>query len=378
MGSGYSIFKNTFAYRHDIFFDQVLYRQREVESLYLNSDLRRQIDLIPFKKANLVRLGYQGIFDQTARTPVGLFRMYLSPNLQVRSKIEKAFRSSSNVFERQCFAYGAYRAYMRYGAELTTPELSFCNDDYSYMHLLQPSLSWEFLPKFYQDDWYHIDLWDRAYPKNELALNLRNDICFNNWLFDLQISQPYDFYTQSDIFYLSRGGTDKHMLPFRYSASLGLGQMQVAAEQEFDWRDMRMQQSQINASWARGRYNLNWGYLFQNYQLQDQRNLLSNIPHFWLFGASLPLSRHTSFSYDGQFYCEKNPHIFAFSTLKPLIHRLRVEYEGHCWGISVGFEEKKYREYGNRLAERTWFFAFKLESLGSYSQKYKRPLVPSY
>ena len=61
--------------------------------------------------------------------------------------------------------------------------------------------------------------------------------------------------------------------------------------------------------------------------------------------------------------------------IKPLLHRVRLAYDGHCWGFYVGFEEKRYREYGNNKSERYFVFSFRLDSIGSFAQRIKQPAM---
>ena len=58
--------------------------------------------------------------------------------------------------------------------------------------------------------------------------------------------------------------------------------------------------------------------------------------------------------------------------ITPLIHRVRLDYSGHCWGFYIGFEQKKFNEYGNTRNERAIVFSFRLDSLGSFAKKFKR------
>jgi hypothetical protein len=90
---------------------------------------------------------------------------------------------------------------------------------------------------------------------------------------------------------------------------------------------------------------------------------------------SVPLGSQFTLSYDGQFYATKKSAFFRLNGLAPLVHRLRIDYDGHCWGMYIGYEEKKYKEYGIGRDERAIVFAFRLESLGSFAKKFKR--IPS-
>ena len=56
-------------------------------------------------------------------------------------------------------------------------------------------------------------------------------------------------------------------------------------------------------------------------------------------------------------------------------HRFSLDYKGHCWGLALGYEEKRYREYGNWKREHVITVAIKLNSLGSFAKRFKRPVI---
>ena len=127
-----------------------------------------------------------------------------------------------------------------------------------------------------------------------------------------------------------------------------------------------------------GKVHLQAGYLFQHESFRQKRDLLSHIPHFVLFGLAVPLGKHAMIRYDGQFYSEKGSKFLGFTKLRPLIHRLQLEYNGHCWGLAVGYEEKKYRDFGNDKRERAIVLSLRFDSLGSFAKKFKRPEIIKY
>ena len=92
-----------------------------------------------------------------------------------------------------------------------------------------------------------MDLWDRAYPMNEVAGNLSNNWNWKNWNIDLDVEQGYDFYSQSDIFYLRRGVKQRHILPLKYDFSIGYNILKLSLDQEVEWGRLRLLQSQISA-----------------------------------------------------------------------------------------------------------------------------------
>ena len=245
----------------------------------------------------------------------------------------------------------------------------------SYTHFLQPLIRWELSPKIQQDHWCYFDRWDRQYPENQLVFILRNSVTTGKLTLDWQLSQSYDFYGRSDIFFLRRGTLDKHLLPLSLDCSLIYNPVTIAATQEYEWRNGRLLQSEISASLALNKMTISAGYLYQRPELQAERSLISNIPHFLTFNAMIPLNRQVTLCYDGQFYAENRPHFFGFSTMRPLLQRVRLDYSGHCWGFYCGFEEKKYRESGNWKRECAMVLCVRLDSLGSFAQKFRQPQI---
>jgi len=364
---------NFLKYRHDFFVDQIFYRQQEFENIFFNSMLINQQDLIPLRKADLLRLGYRADLYQSFNIKGHSIMLQVNPSLQFRSNIIQDIQAKKNVFEQRIFGHGSYRVACEYGAEWALPELDFHTDDFSRSHYIQPSIKYDFVPKFFQKNWHYMDKWDRLYPKHQIALQLRNNNVINDYQVDVQLQQGYDFYNKEDIFPLRRGLASKHLLPFRYDVSLLTDRYHVACAQEFDAKNVRLLQSEISAGLTHKRFHTSLGYLFQNTEMQRQRELLSNIPHFVLFNVALPMGKHTTLHYDGQFYSEHKHTFFSLGSIKPLLHRVRLDYDGHCWGFYVGFEEKKYREFGTEKTEHYFVFSFRLETIGSFAKKIKQP-----
>ena len=103
--------------------------------------------------------------------------------------------------------------------------------------------------------------------------------------------------------------------------------------------------------------------------------MLSDIPSFALISFGLPLLYNLRVGYEGHFYSPSNSIVAAIKDPHALYHRVRFEYDGHCWGASIGFEEKRYRQQGRTKSEQAYFFALKLESIGSVSKQFKKEPV---
>ncbi len=358
-------------YRHDLFFDQVFYRQRESERFYFNARLLASRPVIPFNKTDMLRLCYKGNLYRCFNLYNNSLKFFVQPHVQLRSHVEKDEYHHKNVLERGILGKGAYRLFLDYGAEWALPEGAWHSENYRYMHYFQPVIQWQYVPKFYQDHWFYIDRRDRAYPKNELSANLRNNIVAGPLQCDLTINQGFDFYEQKDIFYLRRGIDNGHVLPLYSEISFGGDPIAVSFAQEYDWRKSRLLQSEIHTTFFFNKFHLGVGYLFQNEQAQLKRDLLSNIPHFLTVNLAIPLSKNATLFYDSQFYSESDKHYAALSNMRPLLHRVRLDYSGHCWGCYIGFEQKQYRENGVGRSDKEFVFSLRLDSLGSFAKKFK-------
>lgn len=358
-------------YRHDFLFDQAFYRQKETEKVFLNSQLVSSQKTIPFDTVSMLRLDYTGNVSRVFNHHDTVFKLFGRPHVQFRSHVEHDNHHHKNVLEHEIFGQGSYRVFFDCGSELSLPELTFYTDDYKYTHYFQPTLTWAYLPKFYQKDWFYIDRYDRAYPKNEIALNLRNNIVIGALQGELQINQGVDFYKQQDLFYLRRGFGGSHILPLSGLISLGGDPFIVSLGQEYDWRKARLIQSELHATLFFSKFHIGMGYLFQNRKMQGVRHLLSNIPQFLTINLAVPLSKQTTLVYDSQFYSETDKHFAQWSNVKPLLHRIRLDYSGHCWGGYAGFEQKRYRECGVNKFENLFVFALRLDSLGSFAKKFR-------
>jgi len=365
-------FQNFLYYRHHTFFDQILYRQNRVESFFVDSHLVGQTSIIPLRTADAIRFYYKGNLSETFGWKYSMLTLNVDPTFQIVSQRAKDFTTTHNVLEQRVLNKGASRLFFEYGAEWALPEGTFYSRNGKYAHTLQPLITWNWVPKFIQDNWFYFDKYDRAYPKHEVAVMLRNNWDINDWHLDFDVKQGYDFYSRNDIFYLRRGVKQCHLLPFSYDFGVVNGQTYLGLRQEYEWGNFDLLQSEINLTTNINRFHLGIGYVYQNRGLQQQRQLLSNIPHFIVANIAIPLSKHATLGYDGQFNASSKGSPFLYEGLSPLVHRIRFDYDGHCWGFYVGLEEKKFKEYGMGRTERALVFSFRLNSLGSFAKKFKQ------
>ncbi|KKQ49107.1 MAG: Organic solvent tolerance protein [candidate division TM6 bacterium GW2011_GWF2_38_10] len=360
-------------YRHDLFFDHILYKQEELEKFYVQAQHIYAADqtLLSFDKINLLRACYKGSMYRPFFWGNHVITCAVHPHMQFRSQVAQDDYFHKNVIEQRLFAKGAYRFFCDYATEIAFPEVSGENETFDVHYSLQPLITWSYIPKFYQKHWFCIDRRDRVFPKNEVALSVRNNFSHHDMDGDISLTQGVEFYKQDDIFYGRRGAEDSIVLPLQVHCAVQGEQGHVSCAQEYDWKTKSILQSEIAASIMIKPFRFGMEYVFQNTSAQKQRDLLSNIPHFLTLNFMLPCSRHTTLYYDSQFYSEHKQHFGDLSSIRPLLQRVRLDYSGHCWGAYIGFEHKKYREYGVDRSEKVFVFSLRLDSLGSFAKKFK-------
>lgn len=372
-----SIYKNLgkfLFYRQDCFVDRIESREHEIERFYFDSKEIKDEYIIPLIKADLLRFFYEADLFSTIKFKDQVLQFSFLPRFDFRSNLKNCDCSANkNVLEEKVFSCGAYRFCLKGGVEWALPEYYLQTDQYDSSYFFQPILKWEFTPKFKQDHWYYSDEWDRIYPKNRLGLIFRNSWNIKDMQIDFNVSQAYDFYNRDDIFPLSRCPNQKNLMPFSLELDLSSDFLNLFVSQEYDWKDFSLLQNQIDVTFSLKKFKLSLLTLYQNELLRRDRELLADRPHSVVFSVSVPIFKKSTISYDGHFYSKKKAQFFPFEGLRPLIHRFAINYEGHCWGVSLGYEEKRYKQYGNWKSERAFSLYVKLESIGSFARKFKRP-----
>ncbi|MFH1643960.1 MAG: hypothetical protein ABIA74_02180 [bacterium] len=378
--SAYKNIFNFFSYRQDFFVDRISSRQMAKEQIFFESRVVKQKDILPLQKTDTLRFFYQGELQKTTRVKDQLFKFFVEPQIQLRSKVmdENGDFSSVNCLQGKIGNDGAYRFFANYGIEWALPEYFSSSKNFEYSRYIQPLFRWDFVPKIFQDNWYHVDEFDEIFPKNRIEFCFRNNWYWQNLEMDIDVSQGFDFYNRDDFFYLDRVPHQKNLLPFKIDFGLNSDGLNIFLSQEYDLGSFKLLQSQINAQLNVSKFNLFVGLYYQNRELQKTRKLLSDLPHFVFFGIDIPITKQTSFTYTGHFYSTKQNTFLPLEGIEPLVHKIYLNYSGHCWGMNLGFEEKNYRQFGNWKSEKAFVLSIKLESLGSFSRKFKRPVMSHY
>jgi hypothetical protein len=370
VGLWQSRFIPTLFYRHDLLLDHAYLESREIERIYVDDYVERVVRTSPRVDIQTARLLYNGRFCSSLRFLDQSVTGYAEPCLHLRSNVKSG-----------CSGACHHKAFIKYGAEWALPERMLSNADYSYVHYIQPLIRWSYRPKFSQEHWHYIDKYDRLYPENRIDFIIQNNWQLEHLDIDFHVSQGFDFYNKADIFPLNRCYNQRHLSPFKIHAAFATQNadstnFDLQILQEYSWKTFSLMQSEIVASLSWKKYHFFLGYLYQQEALQADRKLFSDIPMFAKVGCAIPLGNELQLHYHGSFY-SKYPHAFPFfKATKPLLHNLRLNYDGHCWGLSIGYEEKRYRQYGKWKSERGITLALRLESIGSFAQKFRK--TPTY
>lgn len=360
------------SYRHDIMLDHAFLHTRNSERFYTG----RHMESISFDPSNgskdTTRFAYKGTFQGDLDLFSGFAKIYVEPHVQLRGNGYRSFPEDSRKSKSR--EHG--RLFARVGAEYAFPEVAMSNNADSSFYYSQSLVRWSYLAKFDQRYWYHMDAWDRFYPENKIEAVLRQNWLLGDVAINTQLRQGYDFFERSEIFPLRRCYNQRHFVPL--SVDIGCSykdNVHVQWNQEYSLKNTSLIQSNLTTFLRWKKFEFSIGHVYQREQLRQNRGLLSDIPSFALIGCTIPFSDHALFRYDGSFY-STDKRVFPFlNSFKPTLHRVRFDYNGHCWGVSLGFEEKQYRQYGQWKSERAITFALRLESIGSFAQKFKRPVI---
>ncbi len=373
--SAYHVWANKLFYRQDFFFDQILYREQELVKTYCDSFLIDEDQSIPLKKAQIMRFDYRGALESSTRFYGNTFTGGIYPTMQGRSLIQENQYLYRNVYESRLFARGASRLFLTYGAEWSLPEVAFSDYVYDYLYSLQPLVRWDYVPLFKQQHWYFMDERDFIFPKNQIEASLTQHFMKGSSQIEFSVSQGYEFNKSEDILPLRRSLGPQHFLPIQVRAQVNNSLFQGTLQQEYDVKNAQLLNTEIITGISVHKVHFNMGYLFQPPSIQRTRELFSNVSHFVLVDFMVPVGKSSTIQYAGQFYVEKGHRFMELANVKPLLHTLRFEYTGHCCGFYVGYEEKKYREFGHDKHERAIVFSLRLNSLGSLAKRFKRPQV---
>lgn len=366
----YNLFSNI-NYKHNMFFDGVFFgRQftiREIAGLdIVGSQFLR---LIP--RDSTARLYYESTIEQSFKLDKSLFNISFSPNIQFRSRIKQLKDIKHSIFNQPIMAEGAYRILVKSKAELALPPVSSYSKDMSRAYFEQDVITWTFIPKYTQRQWFLVDEYDKIFPTNQIKFESKHFVYLDDFQFDLIARLSYDFYRQRDLLPIVRFSPRSFAVPLSVNGGVQYKDHGVSFLWEFDLLRRVLVQSQLDANFRFGDVLLDLSWIYQTPQIQKVRNLFSNIPTFFTINFKVPFNKLFCVNYFGQYYSNNRSVLGFVITPRVLLHRIKLDYIGHCWGISIGYERKQNRQEGIPRPETSYFVSFNLESLGSFAKRFR-------
>ena len=371
--SAFTRIGSLFCYKHELFADSIFFHHHVRENVFDGSKIvaRKEVNLLP--SDNTSRLYYEGTIRTDFRARGQSLYLALKPNVQMRGRLQDTgMRAHRNVIENSLGSQGAYRLFLSSQAEWALPEVTFHTPDFSYVHYMQPFLRFTWVPRFRQDHWFFADEYDRVFPEQSVVFELRNNWILKETEVDLTLRTGYEFFPKSDIFPIRRSPTAKHFLPFSLQLNAHHGPVYVGISQEFDAANAQLVQSEIDFSFSVSRIDVSLSWIYQSPRLQRERELLADVPSFGILEVSMPFTDTLQIGYGSHLFSKKNSPFAWMQDRNALLHRVHISHSGHCWGLSLGFEEKRFRQQGELKGERQYYFSFKLDSLVSLTKSFKQ------
>ncbi len=371
--TAFTRFGSLFCYKHELFADQINFNHHVRENVFDGSKIvsRKDIELLP--RGNTTRVYYEGTIRTDVRTHGQSLYVALQPNVQMRGRLQDPLvHAGRNVIENSLGKEGAYRAFLSGQAEWALPEVTFHTADFSYVHYIQPFFRFTWVPRFKQDHWYFADEYDRVFPEQSVAFELRNNWLLKETEVDFTVRTGYEFFPKKDLFPIRRAPTAKHFLPFNLQLNAQHGPVYLGVSQEYDMSSGKLVQSEVDFSFSIERLDVSLSWIYQSPKLQRVRELLADVPSFGILEVSVPFTDSLQIGYASHLFSKKNSPFAWIQDRNALLHRVQVSHSGHCWGLSLGFEEKRFRQQGELKGERQYFFSFKLDSLVSLTKSFKQ------
>jgi hypothetical protein len=216
-----------------------------------------------------------------------------------------------------------------------------------------------------------VDEYDKIFPLNQIKLESKHFAYLGDLQIDLLVNISYDFYRQRDLLPLIRFSPKPFALPFTINGFVQYKDQGVGFLWEFDLLRRRLVQTQFDASFRFASVLFDFSWIYQDPLIQKVRELFSNIPTFFSLNLKVPINKSFMVNYFGQYYSNNGTILGIFKSPRVLLHRIKFDYTGHCWGISFGYERKQNRQEGVPRPESSYFVSFSLESLGSFSKRFR-------
>jgi hypothetical protein len=270
---------------------------------------------------------------------------------------------------------GAYRLFAQCGIDFDLPQLVGRDDEGRFFHYVQPRFSWQYVPTITQGHWLHADEHDCIFAQQSLWATVENRWYIDRLYAACVVSGGYDFAPESRWFPLRRATQHSHWLPLVVDLTMQYDFCNIRLAQQYSVQHGGLLQSELMLNTQFEAFSLRAGWVYQSECLQKTRALLADISSMLNFESVVNLGSAWQVSYAGQFTLKRSSGSCFFPPVDILLQRFRVDYKGHCWGIAVGFEEKRYAIRGCVDTDQVYFFSLRLQSLGVFAKHFKQTPV---
>ena len=297
-----------------------------------------------------------------------------TPTVQVQSKLldTSCINAAGYYVAGSLPLEGGCRMFLQSEVSLALPPLRGYNPQGSYLHRLQPYITMRARPQLQQANWLHADEHDCIYPQTSLLGGFESSWLLDDIFFRIDTAIGYEWADMQAVFPLRVSSVHTHALPIRIAVEGAYKEgFSFSLHQEYHGKNFSLLQLEMDLACFYKQWSLNVGWVHQSRGTQQSRGLLSDIPSFVHMTTGCALEEKFSCMYTASFALKGARPSSFFAHVDVLLQRLRIDYNGHCWGVSFSFEEKRFSQRGQVKKEQLYCFSFRLQSLGVLAKYFK-------
>lgn len=351
-------------YRDDIFFDYVALKERMSDTFFRDTTKTSTLSLVDIS-SDTMRFFYRGNMSLIVPLKSHLCRVSVRPELQTRSRLYHydAYESKQNPYARP---------HVQADIEWNFPSVRRvrAGNIFSFQASLQALLE----PVTYQNDWLLVDRYDRWYQSKNVRATGRFSWMWDQYFVSALVTSGVTAAEHKKLFSLDRDPSPGFQLPLTMMLDFAGSHGGLSVKSECSWNP----QSQFltfftGHLWSQlAAVHAELDYVYLPRKTAQDRSLLTDISHFFKASISLKVGPKITIEYDGNYFLSHEDRT-CVDTLKPLSHRGAISYAFDCWRVMFGFEERRYKDFGQWRADHAFVFSVRLDTLGSYAQRFKRP-----
>jgi len=351
---GWQCLQKQMQYSHECYIDFSVFRQTQHTIVY---DTEQSSHLKNSESGYTGRLGYQGKVETWQHVPGGMIRLEVSPQVHARSHLELGTRLSGHRVKW----YAAIQSDW-FGA----PLLVSYGKAYGVFEV-QPIISYCFMPGKRDEAWFEIDTREPSYTQNTFTGALEGMWYGAGTTAVVRIQQPCYIGNQKDMYLLARSHVSGRGMPLHLSTRLESGTWQWKSQHEYNWYTNTFVHHQLGITFKSLRFEIGMQLAHYDPAHAVARELLFAGGTFVSCQAKWYYTHRLCSWYKSDWYYRRQEDVVV-----GLHQDFGVSYEGHCWKLQCGYEEKRYLHYGRRKKQRSFYMRVSFEELGTLGTKLKQ------